>query len=145
MISNAHSVFNFDLGETADAIRDWSAISHPTKSHRAQLKLTRAISSRSICGPSSVLSAFMASLSRKNMAASGLDTSSTVLHLKKSPALRHRSACPTARIQTLCVNQICCNGNEAQKRKYLPQADLRRTCRCAGDVRTRCWARMSCR
>ena len=43
----------------------------------------------------------------------------------------------------LCVNQIRRNGSEAQKRKYLPEADLRRACRRAGDERAR--RRLRCR
>ena len=34
----------------------------------------------------------------------------------------------------LCVNQIRRNGTEAQKRRYLPEADLRRACRRARHV-----------
>ena len=60
-----------------------------------------------------------------------------------SRASRPRSAFPTAH-SNLCVNQIRRNGNDAQAAKY-PQADLRRTRRRAGDVRTECSAPTSSR
>ena len=49
-------------------------------------------------------------------------------------APRPRSACPTARIRNLCVNQIRRNGTRRAEAPISAEADLRRACRRAGDV-----------
>src|SRR6267143_1651639 len=74
MISNAHRMFNFDLGETADAIRE--TVHDFSNNEIALEEISRASASVGL---------------------------SYGAH------------------SNLCVNQIRRNGNEAQKRKYLPK------------------------
>ena len=122
MIPNAQRMFNFDLGETADAIRetvrDFCAA---TRSRRAPPRSTRATSFRATSGRRSARSACTASPSRRNMAAPGSAISSIASRWRKSRRASASVGLSYGAHSNLCVNQIRRNGSEAQKRKYLPK------------------------
>src|SRR5580693_3361724 len=86
MIPNAHRMFNFDLGETADAIRE----------------TVHAFSSNEIAPRA-------AEIDRSNQFPRDLWPKIGAVGLSYGAH------------SNLCVNQIRRNGNEAQKRKYLPK------------------------
>src|ERR671914_361242 len=103
MIPNAHRMFNFDLGETADAIRETvHAFSQNEIAPRA------AEIDRSNQFPRDLW---------PRIGALGLH-GITVEEMSRASASVGLSY---AAHSNLCVTQIRRNGNEAQKRKYLPK------------------------
>ena len=101
MIPNAHRMFNFDLGETADAIRETVQrfLRQRDRAARRRNRQEQSIPARPLAARSA-RSACTASPSRRNMAARGSAISSTASRSRRFRARRRRSVCPTARIPT---------------------------------------------
>src|ERR1700709_1031833 len=103
MIPNAHRMFNFDLGETADAIRETV---HDFSSHEIAPRAAEIDKSNE----------FPRDLWPKlgELGLHGI----TVEEISRASAAVGVSY---GAHSNLCVNQLRRNGNEAQKRKYLPK------------------------
>src|ERR1700722_3455380 len=103
MISNTHRMFNFDLGETADAIRE-------TVQNFSQNEIAPRA----------------AEIDKSNQFPRDLWPKIGALGLHGITVEEEYGASAAVGLSygahsNLCVNQIRRNGNEAQKRKYLPK------------------------
>src|SRR5438094_3089895 len=121
MISNAHKMFNFDLGETADAIRetvqDFSSneiaprAAEIDRSNQFPRDLWPKIGSLGLHGITV----------EEEYGGSGLGYLEHCLAVEEMSRASAAVGLSYGAHSNLCVNQIRRNGNEAQKRKYLPK------------------------
>src|SRR3989440_2495600 len=121
MIPNAHRMFNFDLGETADAIRetvhDFASneiaprADEIDKSNQFPRDLWPKIGALGLHGITV----------EEEYGGSGLGYLEHCVALEEISRASAAVALSDGAHSTLCVNQIRRNGNEAQKRKYLPK------------------------
>jgi len=121
MIPNAHSMFNFDLGETADAIRetvrDFSAneiaprADEIDKSNQFPRDLWPKLGALGLHGITV----------EEEYGGSGLGYLEHCIALEEISRGSASVGLSYGAHSNLCVNQIRRNGNEAQKRKYLPK------------------------
>src|SRR6266513_2002320 len=121
MISNAHRMFNFDLGETADAIRetvhDFSSneiaprAAEIDKSNQFPRDLWPKIGALGLHGITV----------EEEYGGSGLGYLDHCIALEEISRASASVGLSYGAHSNLCVNQIRRNGNEAQKRKYLPK------------------------
>src|SRR5437899_5495801 len=121
MIPNAHRMFNFDLGETADAIRetvhDFSAheiaprADEIDKSNQFPRDLWPKIGALGLHGITV----------EEEYGGAGLGYLEHCLAVEEMSRASAAVGLSYGAHSNLCVNQIRRNGNEAQKRKYLPK------------------------
>ena len=121
MISNAHGVFNFDLGETADAIRDtvrdFSAneiaprAEEIDKSNQFPRDLWPKLGALGLLGVTV----------EEEYGGAGLGYLEHCIAMEEISRGSASVGLSYGAHSNLCVNQIRRNGNEAQKRKYLPK------------------------
>src|SRR5467141_4638645 len=121
MISNAHRMFNFDLGETADAIRetvhDFSnneiapRAAEIDKSNQFPRDLWPKIGALGLHGITV----------EEEYGGSGLGYLEHCIALEEISRASASVGLSYGAHSNLCVNQIRRNGNEAQKRRYLPR------------------------
>ncbi len=121
MIANAQRVFNFDLGETADAIRDtvreFSAnevapiADELDKTNKFPLELWPKIGALGLHGITV----------EEEYGGSGLGYLEHCLAVEELSRASAAVGLSYGAHSNLCINQIRRNGNEAQKRKYLPK------------------------
>src|SRR3981189_1053448 len=121
MIPNAHRMFNFDLGETADAIRETV---HDFSSHEIAPRAEEIDKSNQFprdLWPKIGALGLHGITVEEEYGGSGLGYLEPCIALEE---ISRASACVGLSYgapSNLCVNQIRRNGNEAQKRKYLPK------------------------
>src|SRR5712664_3762512 len=121
MIPNAHRVFNFDLGETADALRetvfDFSnneiapRAAEIDKSNQFPRDLWPKIGALGLHGITV----------EEEYGGSGLGYLEHCIAVEEISRASASVGLSYGAHSNLCVNQIRRNGNEAQKRKYLPK------------------------
>ena len=121
MIPNAHRMFNFDLGETADAIRetvhDFSSneiaprAAEIDKSNQFPRDLWPKIGALGLHGITV----------EEEYGGSGLGYLEHCVAMEEISRASASVGLSYGAHSNLCVNQIRRNGNEAQKRKYLPK------------------------
>jgi len=121
MIPNAHRMFNFDLGETADAIRDmvhdFSAneiaprAADIDKSNQFPRDLWPRIGALGLHGITV----------EEEYGGSGLGYLEHCIAVEEISRASASVGLSYGAHSNLCVNQLRRNGNEAQKRKYLPK------------------------
>ena len=135
MIPNAIRAFNFDLGETADAIRETVRDFAQDKiAPRAdEIDRTQPVS-RAICGRRWARSACTASRSRRSTAARGSAISSTCVAMEEVSRASASVGLSYGAHSNLCVNQIRRNGTDGAEAPLPAEADLRRACRRARHV-----------
>src|SRR3954454_7224340 len=119
MIPNAHRMFNFDLGETADAIRetvhDFASneiaprADEIDKSNQFPRDLWPKIGALGLHGITV----------EEEYGGTGLASLNPCIPVEEVSRASAAVGLPYGAPPTLCVNQIRRNGNEAQKRKYL--------------------------
>ena len=122
MIPNAHRMFNFDLGETADAIRDTVRdFSPPTRSRRAPPRSTRATSFPRDLWPKIGALGLHGITVEEEYGGSGLGYLEHCIAMEEISRASASVGLSYGAHSNLCVNQLRRNGSEAQKRKYLPK------------------------
>ena len=121
-IPNSYPTMNFDLGETADQLRDTVRSFAPTRSRRAPPRSTAANQFPRDLWPKMGALGLHGITVEEEYGGSGLG------YLEHCIAMEEMSAAASASVglsygahSNLCVNQIRRNGIEAQKRKYLPK------------------------
>src|SRR6202012_6034263 len=108
MIPNAHRMFNFDLGETADAIRETV---HDFSANQIALDLWPKIGALGLHGITV----------EEEYGGSGLGYLEHCIAVEEISRASASVGLSYGAHSNLCVNQIRRNGSEAQKRKYLPR------------------------
>src|ERR1700760_988422 len=121
MILNAYRIFNFDLGETADAIRDTvqsfaaneiaPRAAEIDKTNQFPLDLWPKIGALGLHGITG----------EEDYGGSGLGYLEHCIALEEISRASASVGLSYGAHSNLCVNQIRRNGNEKQKRKYLPK------------------------
>jgi isovaleryl-CoA dehydrogenase len=121
MISNAHGVFNFDLGETADAIRDTVRDFSANEIAPRAEEIDKSNQFPRDLWPKLGASACSASPLRKSTAARVSDTLSIALRWKKSRAVRHQSAFLMARIRISASTRSAVTATKPRSANTLPK------------------------
>ncbi len=121
MIPNALGTFNFDLGETADAIRetvrDFSA--HEIAPRAAEIDRTNQFP-RDLWPKIGALGLHGITV-EEEYGGSGLGYLEHCIAMEEISRASASVGLSYGAHSNLCVNQIRRNGNEAQKKKYLPK------------------------
>src|SRR5437867_11911109 len=121
MIPNAHRMFNFDLGETADAIRETvHAFSQNEFAPRAA-EIDRSHQSARDLWPRICALGLHGITVEEEYGGSGLGYLEHCIALEEMSRASAAVGLSYGAHSNLCVNQIRRNGSEAQKRKYLPK------------------------
>ena len=122
MIPNAHRMFNFDLGETADAIRETvHDVLAATRSRRAPPRSTAATSFRATSGRKIGALGLHGITVEEEYGGAGLGYLEHCVAMEEMSRASASVGLSYGAHSNLCVNQIRRNGSEAQKRKYLPK------------------------
>src|SRR5687767_5420415 len=121
MIANTPRVFNFDLGETADAIRDtvWSFASNEIAPRAEEIDKTNTFP-RDLWPKIGALGLHGITVEEEY----GGTAMGYLAHIVAMEEISRASASVGLSYgahSNLCVNQVRRNGSEAQKRKYLPK------------------------
>src|ERR1700678_3011475 len=121
MIPNAHRMFNFDLGETADAIRetvhDFS--SHEIAPRAAEIDRDNQFP-RDLWPKIGALGLHGITV-EEEYGGSGLGYLEHCIAMEEISRASAAVGLSYGAHSNLCVNQLRRNGNDAQKRKYLPK------------------------
>ena len=121
MIPNAHRMFNFDLGETADAIRetvhDFS--SHEIAPRAAEIDKNNEFP-RDLWPKIGALGLHGITV-EEEYGGSGLGYLEHCIAMEEISRASAAVGLSYGAHSNLCVNQLRRNGNDAQKRKYLPK------------------------
>src|SRR6266853_4500392 len=120
MIPNAHRMFNFDLGETADAIRDTvhSFASHEIAPRAADIDKTNEFP-RDLWPKLGALGLHGITV-EEDYGGAGLGYLEHCIAVEEISRASAAVGLSYGAHSNLCVNQINRNGTEAQKRQYLP-------------------------
>src|ERR1700719_280641 len=121
MIPNAHRMFNFDLGETADAIRDTvqAFASHEIAPRAAEIDKSNQFPHD--LWPKLGALGLHGITVEEEYGGSGLGYLEHCMALEEISRASAAVGLSYGAHSNLCVNQIRRNGSEAQKRKYLPK------------------------
>src|SRR5580700_8964121 len=120
MIPNAHRMFNFDLGETADAIRETV---HDFASHEIAPRADQIDKSNQFprdLWPRIGALGLHGITVEEEYGGAGLGYLEHCIAVEEISRASAAVGLSYGAHSNLCVNQIRRNGNEAQKRKYLP-------------------------
>src|SRR3982075_3102992 len=120
MIPNAHRMFNFDLGETADAIRETV---HDFASNEIAPRADQIDKSNQFprdLWPKIGALGLHGITVEEEYGGSGLGYLEHCVAMEEVSRASASVGLSYGAHSNLCVNQIRRNGNEAQKRKYLP-------------------------
>src|SRR2546429_757759 len=121
MIPNAHRMFNFDLGETADAIRETvHAFSQNERAPRAA-EIDRSNQFPRDLWPRIGALGLHGITVEEEYGGTGLGYLEHCIAVEEMSRASAAVGLSYGAHSNLCVNQIRRNGNEAQKRKYLPK------------------------
>src|SRR6202795_862661 len=121
MIPNAHRMFNFDLGETADAIRETvHAFSQNEIAPRAA-EIDRSNQFPRDLWPKIGALGLHGITVEEEYGGTGLGYLEHCIAVEEMSRASAAVGLSYGAHSNLCVNQIRRNGNEAQKRKYLPK------------------------
>src|SRR5437588_9182906 len=120
MIPNAHRMFNFDLGETADAIRETvhDFASNEIATRAAEIDRSNQFS-RELWPKLGALGLHGITV-EEEYGGSGLGYLEHCIAMEEISRASAAVGLSYGAHSNLCVNQLRRNGNEAQKRKYLP-------------------------
>src|SRR6202051_2297583 len=121
MIPNAHRMFNFDLGETADAIRETV---HDFASHEIAPRADEIDKSNQFprdLWPKLGALGLHGITVEEEYGGSGLGYLEHCIAVEEISRASAAVGLSYGAHSNLCVNQLRRNGNEAQKRKYLPK------------------------
>src|ERR1700738_617057 len=121
MIPNAHRMFNFDLGETADAIRETV---HDFSSHEIAPRADEIDKSNQFprdLWPKIGALGLHGITVEEEYGGSGLGYLEHCIAVEEISRASAAVGLSYGAHSNLCVNQLRRNGNEAQKRKYLPK------------------------
>src|SRR3954465_9026826 len=121
MIPNAHRMFNFDLGETADAIRDTVRDFSANEIAPRAAEIDRSNQFPRDLWPSIGALALRGIPVEEDYGGAGLGYLEHCIALEEISRASASVGLSYGAHSNLCVNQIRRNGNEAQKRKYLPK------------------------
>ena len=121
MISNAHRMFNFDLGETADALRDTvqSFAANEIAPRAAEIDKSNQFP-RDLWPKIGALGLHGITV-EEEFGGSGLGYLEHCIALEEISRASASVGLSYGAHSNLCVNQIHRNGTEAQKHKYLPK------------------------
>ena len=121
MIANAYRVFNFDLGETADAIRETvhDFASNEIAPRAAEIDKTNQFP-RDLWPKIGALGLHGITV-EEEYGGAGLGYLEHCVALEEISRASASVGLSYGAHSNLCVNQLRRNGNEAQKRKYLPK------------------------
>src|SRR5713101_5113484 len=121
MIPNAYRMFNFDLGETADAIRETV---HDFSSHEIAPRANEIDKSNQFprdLWPKIGALGLHGITVEEEYGGSGLGYLEHCIAVEEISRASAAVGLSYGAHSNLCVNQLRRNGNEAQKRKYLPK------------------------
>src|SRR5438045_1196182 len=121
MIANAPAVFNFDLGETADAIRDtvWSFASNEIAPRAEAIDKTNTFP-RDLWPKIGALGLHGITV-EEEFGGAGLGYLEHCVAMEEISRASAAVGLSYGAHSNLCVNQLRRNGSDAQKRKYLPK------------------------
>src|SRR5438874_10848558 len=121
IIPNTHRMFNFDLGETADAIRETVSdfASHEIAPRAAEIDKSNQFP-RDLWPKIGALGLHGITV-EEEYGGSGLGYLEHCLAVEEISRASAAVGLSYGAHSNLCVNQLRRNGNEAQKRKYLPK------------------------
>src|ERR1700687_1045029 len=121
MIPNAHRMFNFDLGETADAIRETvhDFASHEIAPRAAEIDKSNQFP-RDLWPKLGALGLHGITV-EEEYGGSGLGYLEHCIAVEEISRASAAVGLSYGAHSNLCVNQLRRNGSEAQKRKYLPK------------------------
>src|SRR6202522_3570681 len=121
MIPNAHRMFNFDLGETADAIRETvhNFSAHEIAPRAAEIDKSNQFP-RDLWPKIGALGLQGIHL-EEEYGGSGLGYLEHCIAVEEISRASASVGLSYGAHSNLCVNQLRRNGNEAQKQKYLPK------------------------
>src|ERR1700675_4001027 len=121
MIPNAYRIFNFDLGETADAIRETvhAFSSNEIAPRAAEIDKSNQFP-RALWPKIGALGLHGITVEEK-YGGSGLGYLEHCIAVEEMSRASAAVGLSYGAHSNLCVNQLRRNGNEAQKRKYLPK------------------------
>ena len=145
MIPNAHRMFNFDLGETADAIRETVQDFSSNEIAPRAAEIDRSNQFPRDLWPKIGALGLHGITVEEEYGGSGLGYLEHCVAMEEISRASASVGLSYGAHSNLCVNQIRRNGNDEQKRKYLPKLISRRACRRAGDVASPARAPTWCR
>src|SRR5262245_18946690 len=121
MIANTPNAFNFDLGETADALRDtvWSFASNEIAPRAAEIDKTNTFP-RDLWSKIGALGLYGITV-EEEFGGSGLGYLEHCIAVEEISRASAAVGLSYGAHSNLCVNQIRRNGSDVQKRKYLPK------------------------
>src|SRR5918992_4060742 len=121
MIPNAHRMFNFDLGETADAIRETVHSFSQNEIAPRAAEIDRSNQFPRDLWPKIGALGLHGITVEEEYGGAGLGYLEHCIALEEMSRASASVGLSYGAHSNLCVNQIRRNGNEAQKRKYLPK------------------------
>src|SRR6201987_2503918 len=121
MISNAHRMFNFDLGETADAIRDTVQNFSANEIAPRAAEIDRSNQFPRDLWPKIGALGLHGITVEEEHGGAGLGYLEHVVAMEEISRASASVGLSYGAHSNLCVNQIRRNGNEEQKRRYLPK------------------------
>ena len=122
MIPNSWSGFDFGLGADIDMLRDSvGALSRRTRSRRAQTRSIGATRFRAICGRKLGELGLLGITVDEKWGGAGLGYLEHCVAMEEISRASGSVGLSYGAHSNLCVNQIHRNGNDAQKKKYLPK------------------------
>ena len=131
-------LLNFDLGETADAMRETVHAFSPNEIAPRAAEIDRSKQFPIDLWPEMGELGLHGITVEEEYGGADMGYLAHCVAMEEiSRAPRPRSACPTARTPTSASTRSTAGAREEQKRKLPAEADLRRACRRAGDVRAR--------
>ena len=121
MIANVHRMFNFDLGETADAIRDTVRDFSENEIAPRAAEIDRSNQFPRDLWPRIGALGLHGITVEEEYGGAGLGYLEHCIALEEISRASASVGLSYGAHSNLCVNQLRRNGNEAQKRKYLPK------------------------
>src|ERR1700681_3740732 len=121
MIPNAYRIFNFDLGETADAIRETGHAFSSNEIAPRAAEIDRSNQFPRDLWPKIAALGLHGITVEEEYGGSGLGYLEHCIAVEEMSRASAAVGLSYGAHSNLCVNQLRRNGNEAQKRKYLPK------------------------